>query len=408
MIIPSYSLTATERILPRLDIDFLSGALDARIAVSRALNTATRTNASGNIEIVNADLPRFDYNPTTLAPVGLLVEAAATNLYTNSNLSGGVSGTPGTAPTGWTQFTTGTPTVTYGTDSEYSAGSTINVVATFQRQQFAQSISVSANTTYCVSVVIDVVGTALNISFTVSWVTLPAGSTQTYLLNGAVVGSNTSIPAGRHTIAAVLQVAGTAGTSSARFGVGIQNVADGNVTFRRPQVEANGFRSSYIPTTTAGTVTRNADVMTMTGTNFSDWWQVTTGGISMVATQRSVAGTSPIIQFDDATANNIIALRGNTTNPELYIKTTTDQAQIDAGTLAANTQYDLAAAWNTDNCAAAVSGGAAVTDLSATIPTVTQARLGSDGTNYLNGWLQRMRYWPQRITNAEVQAFSKL
>jgi hypothetical protein len=121
-----------------------------------------------------------------------------------------------------------------------------------------------------------------------------------------------------------------------------------------------------------------------------------------------VSGTRPALQFDDATANEVITLRGSTTNPELVIVDGgSPQAQINAGTIAANTAYNLGAAFNTNNCAAAVNGGAAVTDTTATIPTVTQARLGSDGTNYLNGHLQNLRYWPQRIINAEVQAFSK-
>jgi hypothetical protein len=36
-----------------------------------------------------------------------------------------------------------------------------------------------------------------------------------------------------------------------------------------------------------------------------------------------------------------------------------------------------------------------VVDNSATIPTVTQARLGSDGTNYLNGHLATINYYDQ-------------
>jgi hypothetical protein len=114
------------------------------------------------------------------------------------------------------------------------------------------------------------------------------------------------------------------------------------------------------------------------------------------------------LQFDDATANEVITLRGSTTNPELVIVDGgSPQAQIDAGTIAANTVYALGAAWGTDNCAAAVNGGAAVIDTTATIPTVTQLRLGNDGVNYLNGRIQSIRYWPQRVTNNEVQAFSK-
>jgi hypothetical protein len=146
----------------------------------------------------------------------------------------------------------------------------------------------------------------------------------------------------------------------------------------------------------------------MTGTDFSDWYSAGAGGLIVRVLPSTVVGTRPAIQFDDNTANEIIALQGNTTNPELSIVDGgSPQAQIDAGTIAANTAYNLGGAWNTNNCAAAVNGGAAVTDTSATIPTVTQARLGSDGSNYLNGHLQTVRYWPQRLTNAEVQAFSK-
>jgi hypothetical protein len=84
MITPAYGMTATERVLPRLALDFTTGALDPRVTVARALNTATRVNSSGLIEIINANLPRFDYDPVTLAPKGLLIEESRTNLMLQS------------------------------------------------------------------------------------------------------------------------------------------------------------------------------------------------------------------------------------------------------------------------------------------------------------------------------------
>jgi hypothetical protein len=83
------------------------------------------------------------------------------------------------------------------------------------------------------------------------------------------------------------------------------------------------------------------------------------------------------------------------------------QAQIDTGTIVANTAYKLSGAWNTNNCAAAKDGGSVSTDVAATIPTPTQLRIGSDGTNYASAWVQKILYYPQRIIDAEVQAFSK-
>jgi len=120
------------------------------------------------------------------------------------------------------------------------------------------------------------------------------------------------------------------------------------------------------------------------------------GGATVTALPSTVNGTRPLLQFDDGTANEIIALRGNTTNPELYIVDGgTPQAQIDAGTIAANTAYSLTGWWQTNFCAARKDNGARVEDLTATIPTVTQARLGSDGTNYLNGHLATIDYYDQ-------------
>lgn len=163
--------------------------------------------------------------------------------------------------------------------------------------------------------------------------------------------------------------------------------------------------TSVIPTTTTA-LTRNADVVTITGANFDNLWKTGKGSALVRARQSTVSGIQTLLQFDDATADNIIALRGNTTNPELYIKATTDQAQIDAGTIAANTSYSLAGAWDENNCAASANSGTPVLDSAATIPVVTQARFGSDGTNYLNGHLESVDYYNERVLNAGLQIIS--
>ena len=81
MITPSFALTATERVLPSMALDFTTASLDSRVTFTRTGNTATVINSSGNVAAINADLPRFDYNPVTLACKGLLIEEARTNLF---------------------------------------------------------------------------------------------------------------------------------------------------------------------------------------------------------------------------------------------------------------------------------------------------------------------------------------
>lgn len=69
-------------------LDFTSASLDSRVTITRAGNTATAKNSAGTITLVNANLPRFDYDPTSLLCKGLLVEEARTNLLLNSLING--------------------------------------------------------------------------------------------------------------------------------------------------------------------------------------------------------------------------------------------------------------------------------------------------------------------------------
>jgi hypothetical protein len=406
MITSTYAPTATGRVVPRLALDFTTGVLDPRITVTRALNTATRVNSLGVIELVNADLPRFDYDPVTFAPKGLLIEEARTNALLNSVLSGGVSGTPGTAPTSFTQFLTGSPVVSYASSANYPAGFGVSITTTSaDRFQLSQTVSVSANTTYTLSVVADCV-VPPSLWNVVGLVGAPVGSTVTLFINGIARAGGTLLPVGRSVVSATVVVGGTAGTVQCRIGNGIAGGFAGQLTLSCPQSEVGAFATSYIPTTTTS-LTRNADVATITGTNFSGFWKAGKGSALVRARPSTVSGTRPWVQFDDATADNIIALRGNTTNPELYIRASgSDQAQIDAGTIAANARYRLAGAWATNDCAASINSGAAVRDGVATIPVVTQARLGSDGTNYLNGHLEAIEYYEERVLNASLQVVS--
>ena len=68
---------------PSLAADFLSGSLGG-LTLTRA-GAATCVDAAGVMQVMSADQPRFDHDPVTLAPLGLLIEGAATNLYISSD-----------------------------------------------------------------------------------------------------------------------------------------------------------------------------------------------------------------------------------------------------------------------------------------------------------------------------------
>jgi hypothetical protein len=107
---PGYGVTQlSQTASPTLYFDFLTGTLNPSITFSRA-STATYFNSAGTLTSAAVDEARFDYNPSTLAAQGLLIEEARTNSIRNNTMQGAITGTPGTLPTNWSVSGTGTLT----------------------------------------------------------------------------------------------------------------------------------------------------------------------------------------------------------------------------------------------------------------------------------------------------------
>lgn len=335
MLTPAFLPTAQERVLPRLALDFTTAVTDARVATSRALNTATRFNASGAIEIVNADLPRYDFNPSTLVCRGQLIEEARTNLFLNSLIDG-------------TSLAT-------------------------------QSVTLEA------------AAYALSFYGTGS-IVISGGHSATVTGTGAFPTRTTYI------------FTPTAGSST--FTV------SGTVNYA--QVERGAFPTSFIPTG-ATSVSRNADIVTMTGTNFSSWYNATEGTFynEVLLIGFSGAGRFGINVSDGTSANRMMqyldvvtALNGRYTTSGVNI--TLGKTGISDMTV---TPGKSVQAYKSNSFAFTVNGAAPATSASGSVPTVNRAYFNSIetglATNMASGWLRKVMYWPQRLTDAEVQAFSK-
>ena len=335
MIAPSFSLTATERVLPNMALDFTTASLDSRVTLTRAGNTATCVNSSGNIALVNADLPRFDFNPTTLACNGLLIEESRTNLLLNSLLNG-------------TSLSTQLVTTT-------AAAHTLSFYGTGQ-------------------------------------IVLTGTSSATVVGTGAYPNRQTL-------------------TFTPTVGVLTLTVTG---TVQYAQLEVGAFVTSFIPTA-ASQVTRTADVATMTGTNFTSWFNVSEGAFAAKVIFSSLAANFPILYSAANVANGSYYINTNKSGAggtTVYSECSdvTAQATINNLTNAvAGSAFITTFAYKLNSFAAAGNGGAVSTDTSGTVPTnLDILYLGSRrGSLYLNGWVQKLSFWPQRITNAEVQAFSK-
>ena len=411
MIAPSFALTATERALPKLALDFTTALLDPRVTFTRSGNTATVTNSSGLIVGVNADTPRFDYDPITLACKGLLIEESRTNICLYSNLlnfSGvafwiptraTVSATAGTSPDGTNNAFALLETATTGTHYNNQAGITTVSGTTYT---FSMFVKANGRTWALLQIVGSGVFPSANFNLSNGTVGTVNGAATATLTDVGDGWYRATITAATDTTSSQVRVYTMTGDNVSSFA---GDVAKGLLIYGA-QLEAGAFATSYIPTTTTA-LTRNADVAVMTGTNFSDWYNAGTGAFNCTVLPKSAAGTKPVLQFDDATVLNTIVMQENATAVELKITTLgVLQSTLSTGTITANTAYSSCGAWTAGSNVLSKSGGVAATGSPASIPTVTQSRLGSNGTNYFNGWLQKINYWPQRITDAETRAFS--
>ena len=408
MITPAYLPTGQAQVLPRMALDFTTGLLDPRVTVTRALNTATRINSSGIIESVNADLPRFDYDPVTFAPKGLLIEEQRINAITYSEDFGNAI---------WTKTNA---SVTTNATTAPSGSVTADAL-----------IEDTANSTHFVQYVASVPGTPTAFSFYAKkngrnriffgGAGFSAqGFTAIFDLNTGTIVTNTGNKASMQALSNGWYRCIVAFTPSNTSGAAIFLCDDSNnITYTGDgtsgvylwgfQSEAGAFATSYIPTTTTS-LTRNADVATMTGTNFSSWYNASEGAFAANATTLSPLGSTQRI-FSASTGSFADAISASASGVDLYCQCFTAgglEANMFFAGGANNTSFRLSYAYKVNNAAAALKAGTVATDTSITLPAPNQFGIGNEGGGAIfNGWISSIRFWPQRLTDAEVQAFSK-
>ena len=373
MITPSYSSTATERVLPRMALDFTTGVLDSRVTVVRALNTATRVNSSGLIESVNANLPRFDYDPITLAPKGLLIEELRTNLvpYSQdfSDPAWSKSNVAATADT--TIAPDGTTTADTLTASSVS-GFTWQVVSFTGNGDKTMSCFVKAGTAATSVVQIrDATAIANRGYFIITWT---AGVPSVVrLTTGTVLGVD-AFPDGWYRLRLLASNVVAANSNQYRF-LPDTTAGTGTVIVWGVQAENGAFATSYIPTTTTS-LTRNAGSISNTAnTQYLDYrlYDRFTGGCR-------IAGN----------ATQLIALQSTVVNNQYKVGTSNNDTVRLAGAMSGNAVV-----------ASAVAG---------TFANAEKLNIGSrfsGSQDYLNGWAINVYSYPLTITDAELRAFSK-
>lgn len=344
--------------------------------------------------------PRFDYNPTTLAPLGLLIEEQRTNLVTYSEQFDNAAWTKQSSVTVSANTTVAPDGTTSGDTVTADSGLSIY-----------QSVAATIGTTYCQSVFIKA-GTATSILLRDD-----TGAGRSITINpstGAITAtSGTLVTSGSQAIQngwwrywfAYVADAATVRALIRPFSAG----AAQTFIVWGAQTEAGAFPTSYIPTV-ASTVTRSADVASVN--TLSPWYNAAEGTLfAEYARYANVAGR--IATISNNTANNQIRLNCSVAaaiRPDWQIiDANVVQANVLAvNTIAPNVVAKSAGAYAVNSFNQATNAVLGVEDTSGTVPSVSQLNIGANeaGGSIINGHIRRIAYYNRRLTNAELQVLT--
>jgi len=387
-------------------------------------STATFYNSSGIIQTAAAGVARsaafFPDSNGVFRPAGLLLEAAGTNLARYSealgswtNNGGGIAITSNVevAPDGTTTADRlAQSAVTNAGRHLFNGGSSVRSGQTFTTSFWIRRVSgTDAQPTIRVYGIGG--GPSQIVTATSSWQRI------TWTWTALNDGGNYEI-------------------GSVGFSWDINGAANNNVySIWGFQVEQNPYATSYIPTaastvtraadtSTSATVTRSADVATMTGTNFSSWFNQNEGTVFADTTDigypvnyggalwKIFASTSHV------SGRNSIGLNRSSGGalPEarfgIIDQNATTQVDLNTATSPTKARVKSAIALKSASYAATSHGNAVVTSSVAIPPTFVAADTLAFGqaTNTTiqskSCLISRLTYWPTRLANATLQSIT--
>ena len=340
--------------------------------------------------------PRFDYDPVTLAPRGLLIEEARTNLVQQSEAFG-------TSP--WSAY--GVSTVTANATASPAGTITADLLTANGSNGQQQTIpSVLANTAYAFSIYVKLGSVGTQIAVELSCYAGGTGGTFLgYVFSSAGRNITSGTPVGNGWFRLTISGTTIATTDTLVLRLLTVNTGD-NFYIWGTQLELGAFATSYIPTV-ASTVTRNADVATMTGTNFSSWYNQSEGTFVIDSAYSPVSGTSYGLACAFQGASNFININNNG-NRALYVFVGgVNQVDLSPGGYVAYAPAKIASAYKVDDFATTINARTVLTDTSGTLPVPTSFRIGRDAQElYINNHIRTIAYFNTRLPNAQLQTLT--
>lgn len=177
-------------------------------------------------------------------------------------------------------------------------------------------------------------------------------------------------------------------------------------TITKPQLEVGSFATSYIENTTTQT-TRTADQASMTGTNFSSWYNQAQGSFYVDMDSAGTTGVkfSGIYAYGADLTSFINLTNSNLSTFLIYTSGFVTQASFSA-TLASTVKIAGSYAPNNFNCA--FNGVSAIADTSGSLPNPVQLFIGWNQVNTQGamGHIRKINYYATALPSAVLQSLT--
>jgi hypothetical protein len=407
-------------VMPTLRLDFVnSNVLDPRVTFARA-SDATYFASSGKLTTAATNVPRFDYNPATGVCNGLLIEQASTNLFLQSNFASGWSttGSPtvtanaATSPDGttnavlWTRITTASSYIGQGISKAASA--LVYTFSVFVKASVGNYVALRTQGTYPAraDVVFNLSNGTISTAAVATSTFTGASATIQALSNGWYRVSLTATSDTNTDVQGYISFNTSGGAIDAT-----DSVSNSAGYLYGAQMEQLAFSTSYIATTT-GSATRAVDIVTITYTNFSSWYNSSYGTYVINATFQPVPNPNNGVLYGTCDASGF----SNTFYAVLNASgSTVFYNGYGVLTASSNVPFKLATryVYGAPGTTSSSDDGSALNPVnqSWTSPAPpTKLVLGSapwgPGSSSMTGRIQRFTYYPIAVSNNELISLS--
>ena len=367
-----------------------------------------KTKYQPQLMFASPDQPRFDHDPITGESKGLFIEEERTNLieYSEDFSNWSIYNSPLEVTHNTVIAPDGTLAATIIKDISTGSYSGIYESLDINSGDYTSSVFIKQGSSATSSIWIALTVDGMVKQETITWTAgVPTASSIQF------------IDMGNGWYRAYVTVTSTASQSMIMYLLpcGFNATYTGTTVFWGAQLEKGSFPTSYIKTSGAPSGTeRSADNASITGENFSSWYRQDEGSLYSEISSFDNRDSQARITLSDGTDNNRILMAASIGNNILKVdgwgSSNIGDYDLSINDFEVNKIYKKSFGLKRNDYFISIDGqsesGIASQDMP--LPLVDRFDFSTRSTaHYVNGHIKKLSYYPQRLTNEQLQQLTK-